>query len=330
MKLHENTSLFSTLATAVENERGISRSFVEKDYWLTSVLHALSQSPHSSMTVFKGGTSLSKAWNLIERFSEDVDIALIAEGLTGNQVKTRMDAISKAITRHVPEVHIEHVTSKGSKFRRTAHVYEPLFMLPEGTEVATHLIFEFNTFANPYPFEERQITSFIGEFLSGQGRQDLLAEYGLEPFSLQVLSPKRTIAEKTLALARASYTSDIHTDPVETLRTRVRHLYDIFFLLQDSGIASFVASEAFFQTLSSVKEDDSNHHEFQGAWAKQPLTAAMIYQDKPELWEQLKGTYQGSFKTMVYGTLPSLDMVRMTFQKFAERLRSFDDWYVAK
>lgn len=318
------------MALAVESERGISRSFVEKDYWLTSVLHALSQSPHRAMTVFKGGTSLSKAWNLIERFSEDVDIALIAEGLTGNQVKTRMDGISKAITWGVPEVYDEGITSKGSKFRRTTHQYNPIFSLPEGTQVNSYLVFEFNTFANPYPFEERQITSFIGEFLLGQGRQDLLAEYGLEPFSLQVLSPKRTIAEKTLALARASYISDIHADPVETLRTRVRHLYDIFFLLQDADIASFVASEAFFQTLSSVKEDDSNHHEFQGAWAKQPVTTAMIYQDKPELWEQLKGTYQGSFKTMVYGALPPLNMVRMTFQKFAERLRSFDDWYATK
>lgn len=324
MKLHENSGLFSSLASTIENERGIARAFVEKDYWLTSVLQALSQSPERHMTVFKGGTSLAKAWGIIERFSEDVDIAFIAEGLTGNQVKTRMDKISKSITRGVPEIFDEGVTSKGSKFRRTVHQYSPVFTLPEGTQVAPYLIFEFNTFANPYPFEERQITSFMGEFLLSQGRQDIIAEYGLAPFALQVLSPKRTIAEKIMALARASYTSERNTSPVEALRTRVRHLYDMYFLLQQADISAFIASEAFFTTLASVQDDDQHHPEFQGAWAKQPLTAALMYQDNPELWEQLRGTYEGSFRTMVHGTLPPLETVRETFKGLIVRLQEFD------
>src|SRR6185312_5257325 len=55
---------------------GISPKAIEKDWWVTLVLRALFEGPWASFMVFKGGTSLSKCWNLIERFSEDIDIAL--------------------------------------------------------------------------------------------------------------------------------------------------------------------------------------------------------------------------------------------------------------
>lgn len=51
--------------------------FVEKDYWITLVLSRLANSKHVDKSVFKGGTSLSKGSNLIDRFSEDVDLAII-------------------------------------------------------------------------------------------------------------------------------------------------------------------------------------------------------------------------------------------------------------
>src|SRR5215204_3821736 len=49
---------------------------LEKDWWVTLTLKALFQSPYAKYIVFKGGTSLSKCWKAISRFSEDIDIAL--------------------------------------------------------------------------------------------------------------------------------------------------------------------------------------------------------------------------------------------------------------
>lgn len=60
---------------------GISTKALEKDWWVTLTLMALFQNPYSKYLIFKGGTSLSKCWNLIERFSEDIDIALDPEVL---------------------------------------------------------------------------------------------------------------------------------------------------------------------------------------------------------------------------------------------------------
>jgi len=60
---------------------GISTKALEKDWWVTLTLMALFQNPYSRFLIFKGGTSLSKCWKLIERFSEDIDIALDPEVL---------------------------------------------------------------------------------------------------------------------------------------------------------------------------------------------------------------------------------------------------------
>lgn len=255
MKLHIDPSAFRELLTATAEFLKIHPRFVEKDYWLTTVLRELAHSPYSQITVFKGGTSLSKAYGIIQRFSEDVDLALLVEGLSGNQVKSRIDSISKGITKHLPEVPVEDITSKGSRFRRTAHTFPSVLQtLVFPVEARQELILEINSFANPSPFSEVVLQSFIGEFLSAQGREDIMTQYGLEPFQLQVLAPSRTLAEKVLALARASS----HPQPLEQLQDKIRHVYDLYCLLQRPEIQDFVTGEAFFETLRDVQADDAD------------------------------------------------------------------------
>src|SRR5436309_10756697 len=66
---------FRDLIVITSDDLGIIPELVEKDYWVTRVLRALaSDSSLKKQIIFKGGTSLSKGWNLIDRFSEDVDL----------------------------------------------------------------------------------------------------------------------------------------------------------------------------------------------------------------------------------------------------------------
>ena len=111
-----------------------------------------------------------------------------------------------------------------------------------------------------YPFEICEITSLIANLLRAQGRNELIQQYVLQPFSLQVLRPERTLAEKVLVLARASW----HPQPIEQLQAKIRHTYDRYQLLQRPELQTFVASEAFFQTLQDVQTDDAKNSEFQG------------------------------------------------------------------
>lgn len=137
MIFHEEQILFQAGIRAAADSFGIPESLIEKDYWLTSVLKKLSQSPYRDLFVFKGGTSLSKAFGLIQRFSEDVDLALLAQGLTGNQIKSRLDKASKELTRHLPELKVEGITRKWSRFRRTAHHYPILAPGPAQAQISS-------------------------------------------------------------------------------------------------------------------------------------------------------------------------------------------------
>ena len=73
---------------------------IEKDVWVTAVLRALFSLPYAEHLLFKGGTSLSKCWRIIERFSEDVDIAInrellgFSEELSNNQIRNKLRKIS--------------------------------------------------------------------------------------------------------------------------------------------------------------------------------------------------------------------------------------------
>lgn len=82
------------------------REVIEKDWWVTVVLRALFQLPYAEHLSFKGGTSLSKCWHLIDRFSEDIDIAIDREflGFSGTLSKTQIsDKLRRAACSFVRE-----------------------------------------------------------------------------------------------------------------------------------------------------------------------------------------------------------------------------------
>lgn len=326
MKLHENPQLYRETVLALNTQQGIPNAFIEKDYWLTTVLKKLSESTYRELFVFKGGTSLSKAYNLIQRFSEDVDLALLAQDLSGNQVKSRLDKVSKEITRHLPEIQLEGTTKKWSRFRRTAHHYPVVLPEAHQSQMTSHLVLELNAFGKPYPYQEIGIRSMLADFLIAQGRKDLVKAYELEAFYLQVLSPERTLGEKILAIARASY----HADPVSQLQNKIRHAYDLHILMAAAQLEPFLASEQLFETLIQVQADDAASREFQGEWSKQALANALIFADTDELWKELAKPYAGPFSGMVYGELPPLQKVRESIRRLKARLQAFDALYPSR
>ena len=77
MKLHENKELFRDAIVATAQTIGIPEIYVEKDYWVTLALFSMFKAEVGKEIIFKGGTALSKCNNLIDRFSEDIDIVLL-------------------------------------------------------------------------------------------------------------------------------------------------------------------------------------------------------------------------------------------------------------
>ena len=92
---------------------GLPSVAIEKDWWVTLALNASFALPYSKNIVFKGGTSLSKGWNLIERFSEDIDLALDREflGFTGELSKQDI----KKTTKKIVSVHHRNIYRRTQK-----------------------------------------------------------------------------------------------------------------------------------------------------------------------------------------------------------------------
>ena len=87
------------------NMMGLPAHSIEKDWWVTMVLKALFETSCADYLVFKGGTSLSKCWNLIERFSEDIDVAISRDffGITHVASKNQRDKLRKTSSKYVRE-----------------------------------------------------------------------------------------------------------------------------------------------------------------------------------------------------------------------------------
>ena len=119
MKLHTHPEEFRELITVVANEKHISESAVERDYYIVMMLKSLADSPYADQCVFKGGTSLSKCYpGSIDRFSEDIDLTFLG-----------MELSDKACDKTIKK--IETIMAAGAQ---TAHYKEILSLLGEDPE----------------------------------------------------------------------------------------------------------------------------------------------------------------------------------------------------
>ena len=128
MTLHENPDLFQQAIRATAQQRGVQEVYVEKDYWVTYALRTIFSSPCADFTVFKGGTALSKCYQLIERFSEDIDLVVLRnDGESGNSLTRKIRSISIVVDEVLPEIEKEGLTRKSGRLRKTAHEYPIAF-----------------------------------------------------------------------------------------------------------------------------------------------------------------------------------------------------------
>jgi len=324
MKLHNYPKEFNSLINVTAKSLNLQNHFVEKDYWITFILLKLSQSEYRENFIFKGGTALSKAYTVIERFSEDIDLALYLPEATGNQRKKIIDKTSKEITKDLKEVFMDEVTSKGSRFRRTVHEYPKTFSKLYPDQTTEKIIVEINSFTQPKNYGYSQINSYIGDFLKKSKQDEFIDQFELKEFGLYVLGLERTLTEKIFSLVRASYGEKGQ----EELKKKIRHIYDIYKILQIENMKMFVESNEFFEILLQTRKDDSLNKDFYGDWINKPLLESLLFNDSNELWKNLSKVYEGEFSSLVYGDLPNISEVRKCINTLSLRLKEFDKSYM--
>jgi hypothetical protein len=297
MILHKDIKLFKQLIAIVAQQYDINPQFIEKDYWITLILQRLSKSEYANSAVFKGGTSLSKAYDLIFRFSEDVDIALChSENQSGNKVKQTIRTIEKEISSDLVEIEKEGVTSKGSRFRKSVYGYNSV--LGKSIEGRDSVIIEINSFANPYPFQKLAIESFITRYLKGVGDSDGISKFELQEFELNVLDKRQTLIEKLVSLVRFSQLG------VNGISSKIRHFYDIHYLLQDAECKEYITSGNFKADFESVLVHDKEMFEDPKGWQDVAIKDIPLFNDTERVWSELTQIYHNELSELAFAPLP--------------------------
>ncbi|WP_309613717.1 nucleotidyl transferase AbiEii/AbiGii toxin family protein [Flavobacterium sp.] len=302
MNLHINNNDFEGAIVATSEYFKIPEIFIEKDYWVTYALHQLFHSDVKDLIVFKGGTSLSKCYKVIERFSEDIDLVVVKSNEdTGNDLKRKLKAVTDVIDKSILEVVPNDPNSKKmGSLRKIVYSYPKVGVKGNYGQVRENISLEVSHLGNFEPNATKPICSLIAEYIKTTSNTGLIKQFGLEDFEVKTLSIERTFCEKIISLVRFSYSEN----PIEDLSAKVRHTYDLHQLLQLETVQKFVNSTEFDSMLLQVGKDDDKAIPNDKDWLYIHPKEALLFKDTAKVWDELKKTYTTSFKELVTGTLP--------------------------
>lgn len=214
MYLHNDKELFNDIVALTAERIGQAQDIVEKDYYVTMILRKLSACEYP--VCFKGDTSLSKAYSVIDRFSEDIDITF-TEHLGENRRKKLKYNILKPIA---DDIGLEITNWDSIESDKEYNHYDMAYdSIVDDPFLDTYVKLETALMSYAFPTVEREISNYIYQALKEE-EPDLLEEYGLTPFAMQVQALERTLIDKVFALC------DYYLQDKPARNSR--HLYDIY------------------------------------------------------------------------------------------------------
>lgn len=218
MQLHRNEEAFSELIALVSDYYKIDASLVEKDYFVTLLLRDLTARVPGLL--FKGGTSLSKCYKIIDRFSEDIDLTLEENHQTqGQKRQMKSELVASCMLLGLHLTNLEDIRS-----RRDYNCYKIEYPIGHlSSSIKPLLLVETTYITKAYPSEVKSATSFVYDYLKEVGNVAAIQKYELEPFDIRVQTLDRTLADKVFAVC--DYMID------NRIERNSRHIYDLSRLL---------------------------------------------------------------------------------------------------
>lgn len=240
---------------------------IEKDFWVTEVLNMLFSLPYANKMVFKGGTSLSKIWGVIHRFSEDIDIAIDRSmfGMEGDATKKQLKKLRKTSSVFVRDVLSKDLESAAKrngldKFLevisdpdgegdstypepRKIHIYyQSLFEKTPGSYLRDEIQLEVGSRSLFEPTSSAKVSSFVSQefpnLTSIERDVDIVAAVA-----------SKTFLEKSFLLHEL-----FTTDSCRNANRKSRHLYDLHRMLE-SGIAEkAIPDDTLWETIRHHRE----------------------------------------------------------------------------
>jgi predicted nucleotidyltransferase component of viral defense system len=310
----------------------LSEVVIEKDEWVTAVIRALFSLPYAEHLLFKGGTSLSKCWHIIERFSEDVDIAInrellgFSEELTNNQIRNKLRKVSSLFIK-------EKLSADLMKQIKNQGINSDLFSIevessedstkdPVIVEIQYKTVIEVPIYINPTvkleigcrsmrePFEKLEIQSIIDETFSNTPFSD-------KPFEVNAVLPQRTFIEK-LCLLQEEFAK-----PQELVRTNrmSRHLYDIVKIANTDIVNNALACKDLWLSIIKHRQKFVRMKNFDYELLK-PQNISVIPPDF--IISQWRQDYETMCETMIYGESLPFDKLIDKIRHLNEKINNID------
>ena len=295
--LHNDRETFEQVILKVANETGIEPSIIEKDYYVTLFLKRIVELQPN--IIFKGGTSLSKCYKVINRFSEDIDLNIDtgSKPTEGQRKKLKENIVSIIDEFGFTLDNADNVRSRRN-YNRYIIDYPTVF---SSDFLKEHLIIETAVYIKAYPCERLQATSIIYDYLKQNGYEDLIQKYGLEPFELNVQTASRTLIDKLYALGDY-YLSD-------AVQEHSRHIYDIF------KLSDIVSLDSNLKQLVSEVFDERKPHE-QCRSAKDGIDMNVLLQEIIDK-DIYKKDYEDITEKMLFEDVPYSTAIK-TLQKIVD------------
>lgn len=305
---------------------GLPAVAIEKDWWVTLCLNASFSLPYSEHIVFKGGTSLSKGWNLIERFSEDIDLAIDRKffGFEGDISRTQIRKLRKQSCKFISTEFLKSLTqaltdwgagAECELFAQTANnsdkdpqiieihynsVVDPSAYLPQKVliEISSRSLME--------PTEKREINSILSVNFPK-------LNFATDSFKIPTVLPQRTFLEKIFLLHE-----EFSQTPEKIRINRLsRHLYDLEKLMDTKHGVTALQDKDLYNNIVTHREkfnplkglDYANHN---------PDKIKIIPPDK--VIKEYERDYTEMTKFMIYGEALTFDRLIKRISELQTRI----------
>ena len=305
MYLHNaDRELFQDIIITVSEHTNIPVDIVEKDYYVTIILHELAKS--NDKIVFKGGTSISKAYKAIDRFSEDVDITFTEHIGSARRKKLKYQIMKPiADSLNMPIANWERIESD-KDYNHYDFVYDPI--IRNNTPLLPWVKVETALMSYAFPTETREITNIIYDCLK-DSEPEILSEYDLLPFSMNVQTLTRTLIDKMFAVCDYYLIGRPHRNS--------RHLYDIFKLYP------FITEDAAFDNL--IREVYVQRSQMDPGRAPAAQSDINIWEETQEIYETdfYKNDYEETTKKLISDNIQYTEVIEFYKELMEKHFRDF-------
>ncbi len=307
MKLHQHAD-FRDFINIVAKEKAIRDVIIEKDYWVTVALHALHHSEFKDCFIFKGGTSLSKGWNLIDRFSEDIDLLLIGDELGKSKKRDLMKRIEAFIGGlDGLEFDPDNRDNRSGPHSRTSCFKYKVHTSGAFGSILPYIKIEMGFRGGSEPNISRKIQSYLGEVFESKGQEHIAIN--IKAIELNLLAPQRTLVEKLYAIFSAYHSNSIVP--------KLRHYYDVYKLLELKDVADYIGTSEYLELKKNVEEFSIENWPDSPVPKMNELQITLAFNPSDDIRNQLNSAYNSS--DLFYGTKPTFDEIIIRIRSFQSR-----------